>query len=89
MNRGNGGFIGILKEPTTSSASGVSSLYEQQENKLANIWPGTVPNAPTIGTATATGSGSATVTFTAPSYNGGATITSYTAVSSPGNITGH
>jgi hypothetical protein len=47
-----------------------------------------VPNAPTIGTATATGSTTATVSFTAPADNGGATITSYTATSSPGGITG-
>ena len=48
----------------------------------------TVPNAPTIGTATATGPTTATITFTAPGNNGGATITSYTAVSSPSGITG-
>lgn len=45
------------------------------------------PNAPTVGTATA-GFGQATVSFTAPSSNGGFTITSYTATSSPGDITG-
>lgn len=38
----------------------------------------TVPGAPTIGTATA-GDTTASVAFTAPSSNGGATITSYTA----------
>jgi len=47
-----------------------------------------VPGAPTIGTATATGATTATVAFTEPASNGGATITSYTATSSPGNITG-
>jgi hypothetical protein len=46
-----------------------------------------VPNAPTIGTATA-GAGSASVTFTAPSNVGGGAITSYTAISSPGGFTG-
>ena len=46
-----------------------------------------VPNAPTIGTATA-GAGSASVTFTAPSDVGGGAITSYTVISSPGSITG-
>ncbi|MDB9888432.1 fibronectin type III domain-containing protein [Polaribacter sp.] len=45
------------------------------------------PDAPTIGTATA-GDTQATVSFTAPSNNGGSVITSYTATSSPGNITG-
>lgn len=45
----------------------------------------TVPDAPTIGTATA-GNAAATVTFTAPASNGGASITSYVITSSPGNI---
>jgi len=47
-----------------------------------------VPGAPTIGTATATGSTTATVSYTAPASNGGGTITLYTATSSPGGITG-
>lgn len=47
----------------------------------------TVPDAPTIGTATA-GNASASVTFTAPGNNGGATITGYTVTSTPGSITG-
>jgi hypothetical protein len=50
--------------------------------------PFTVPNAPTIGTATATGSTTSTITFTAPAFDGNSTITSYTATSSPGGITG-
>jgi hypothetical protein len=45
------------------------------------------PDAPTIGTAVA-GNQQATVPFTAPSSNGGSAITSYTATSSPGGITG-
>ena len=49
--------------------------------------PATVPDAPTIGTATF-GNGQATVAFTAPASNGGDTITSYTATSTPGNFTG-
>ena len=44
------------------------------------------PDAPTIGTATA-GDGQATVSFTAPSSDGGSAITSYTATSNPGDIT--
>ncbi|MEO5715386.1 MAG: YDG domain-containing protein [Luteolibacter sp.] len=51
--------------------------------------PATAPGAPTIGTASVAGvSGSASVAFTAPVSNGGATISSYIATSSPGNITG-
>ena len=44
------------------------------------------PDAPTDVTATA-GNAQATVSFTAPSSNGGSAITSYTATSSPGDIT--
>jgi hypothetical protein len=52
-----------------------------------------VPNAPTIGTATNVGTaraynnGAATVTFTAPIYDGRTPITAYTATSSPGGFT--
>lgn len=46
----------------------------------------TVPGAPTIGTATA-GNASATIAFTAPSSNGGATITGYTASCTGGGAT--
>jgi trimeric autotransporter adhesin len=51
------------------------------------------PNAPTIGTATNVGTGraynngAATVTFTAPTYDGRSAITSYTVTSSPGGFT--
>jgi outer membrane protein assembly factor BamB len=52
-----------------------------------------VPNAPTIGTATDVGTarafnnGAATVTFTAPTFDGRLPITSYTVTSSPGGFT--
>ena len=45
------------------------------------------PDAPIIGTATL-GNTEAIVPFTAPSSDGGSPITSYTAISSPGGITG-
>jgi hypothetical protein len=48
---------------------------------------GSVPDAPVIGTATA-GNAQASVPFTQPASNGGSTIISYTATSSPGSITG-
>jgi len=46
----------------------------------------TPPGAPTIGTATA-GNGSATVAFTAPSSDGGAAISGYTASCTGGGTT--
>jgi len=54
---------------------------------IKKVSTATVPDAPTIGTATA-GDTEATVDFTAPTNDGGATITSYTATSLPGSITG-
>ena len=44
------------------------------------------PGVPIIGSATA-GNAQATVSFAAPSSNGGSAITSYTVTSSPGNLT--
>ena len=49
---------------------------------------GTVPGAPTIGTVPAISLTTASVPFTAPASNGGSPITSYTATSTPGSITG-
>lgn len=45
-----------------------------------------VPNAPTIGTATPANA-QATVSFSAPAFDGGATITSYRVISTPGSFT--
>jgi hypothetical protein len=47
----------------------------------------TAPDAPTIGSVTALSPTSASVAFTAPTSNGGATIETYTATSTPGSIT--
>lgn len=47
---------------------------------------GTVPGAPT-GVSAAAGNASATVSWTAPASNGGASITSYTVTASPGGST--
>lgn len=49
--------------------------------------PYTLPGVPTNAVATA-GILQASVAFTAPTFNGGSEITSYTVTSSPGNITG-
>jgi hypothetical protein len=47
-----------------------------------------ISQPPTIGTATAATTTSATVAFTAPASNGGSTILSYTATANPGGATG-
>ena len=47
----------------------------------------TAPGAPTAVSATATGQSTVTVSFTAPTSNGGSPITSYTVTSSPGGVT--
>jgi hypothetical protein len=88
MNRGNGGIFGKKNLTTGTSAAGLWSLTDVHKSRVGGIWPILVPNVPTIGTATQTGAFSATVTFTAPVYSGASPITSYTAVSSPGGITG-
>jgi hypothetical protein len=67
----------------TNAAGNSSSSASSNSISLTSV-----PGAPTVGTATATGSTTATVTFTAPANNGGATITQYIATSSPGGITG-
>lgn len=48
---------------------------------------GSIPPAPTINSVIVTGPTSAQIYFTAPASDGGKPITSYTAVSVPGNIT--
>ena len=48
----------------------------------------TAPGAPTIGSATATSSTTATVAFSQPSDDGGATITTYTVTSTPAGGSG-
>ena len=84
-----GGFI--TKSPVAPSqgtASGMWTIDQAMQLKKQGVWPPLVPSAPTIGTATQTGSTTATVVYTAPASNGGSVITSYTATSSPSGGTG-
>jgi hypothetical protein len=55
-------------------------------SKEAPLVPATVPGSPTNVTANA-GNGSAIISFSDPSSNGGASISSYIITSTPGNIT--
>jgi hypothetical protein len=85
-----GGFITKTPiAPTAFVAKGIWTLDQALQLKKQGLWPSfTVPGAPTIGTATATGATTATVVFTAPASDGGTAITSYTATSSPAGGTG-
>jgi hypothetical protein len=73
---------------TTSLITATSATTNRSATRTLLWYAKSVPGQPTIGTATQTGTTSATVTFTAPASNGNSPITSYTAVSSPGGITG-
>jgi hypothetical protein len=72
---------------TDNNLNAASPGYATQSIGLSGTGTGTVPDAPTIGTATA-GDAQASVSFTPPTFTGGATITGYTATSSPGAATG-
>jgi hypothetical protein len=79
------GYIlqGLLIASNGDIISGGNSTY-----RLVATPDVTVPGAPTIGSVTALSPTSASVSFTSPTSNGGATIQSYTATSTPGSITG-
>jgi uncharacterized protein (TIGR02145 family) len=68
---------------TATNSFGTSAVSAASNS----VTPRTIPGAPTMGTATL-GAAQATITYTAPANNGGAAITSYTATSSPGGVTG-
>ncbi|CAN2228422.1 Listeria/Bacterioides repeat [Candidatus Nanopelagicaceae bacterium] len=53
----------------------------------ASVTPATVPDAPTITSASSSSSGSTTVNFSAPASNGGSAITGYTITSNPDGFT--
>jgi len=85
--RSNGGIIGPVNRPSSTSASGMWHLFDQQQNKSGGFWPGFVPSSPQVlaGTATLVGNTGASVPFTL-GYNGGSNVTRVTSTSIPGNI---
>jgi hypothetical protein len=40
MAKENGGIIGVVNTPTTSTASGVWALEDQYNARVGDIWPG-------------------------------------------------
>jgi uncharacterized protein (TIGR02145 family) len=75
-------FIFYTYEASQASFSNLVSFAGCSVRLVKN----TVPNAPTITDATA-GNKEATVSFTAPTSDGGSAITEYTVTSSPGGVT--
>ena len=71
----------LTSKPVFLQGSSTASSFD---NVL--VTGATVPDAPTIGSATGA-NGQVSVSFTAPASNGGDPITSYTVTSSPGGIT--
>jgi hypothetical protein len=76
-------------QPYTFRIKAVNANGDSTESSASNsVTLSTVPQAPTIGTATNLNeSQKVSVSFTAPANNGGSSITSYTVTSSPGGLT--
>lgn len=85
-NSANDQQIKDLADPTEEQDA-VTKVYV--DNVIAQLQSQifTVPDAPTI-TSVSAGDGQVDITFDAPTDDGNSTITTYTATSSPGNITG-
>jgi len=73
---------------TTSLITATAATSNKTATRTLLFYIKTVPGQPTIGTATQTGVTTATVTFTAPAYDGNSPIVQYIATSSPGGVTG-
>jgi len=67
------------------TANGIAAYFDDIEVTEMIDASATLPDAPTIGTATA-GSGKASVSFSAPTNTGGLSIRNYTVTSNPGGI---
>ena len=71
----------------TFTANATNIVGTSTSSQASNsVTAAAVPGAPTIGTASSINNSSVSVAFTAPASNGGSAVTSYIAVSSPGNI---
>lgn len=81
-------FVSQDADGFTVNWSAADAVARQNFYLAVSAAPATVPDAPTIGTTSATGGTTASVPFTAPIVNGGSAITSYVATSTPGGITG-
>jgi uncharacterized repeat protein (TIGR02543 family) len=74
--------------PVTFAVQANNGAYTSDSSTATiAITPATVPGAPTGLTATSSAPGKATITFTAPTDNGGSAITEYVVTSAPGGLT--
>lgn len=80
-----GTYVGSTIKVRVTATNSIGSTFQDFLGPYAVI--STTPAAPTIGTATAASTTSATITYTA-NDNGGDTITQFLAQSSPGSIQG-
>jgi hypothetical protein len=82
--------VDFMSGVTSDVTPGIYSLNSARGKSLTVIAAPTTtaPGAPTIGVVTAISPTSAAIAFLAPTSDGGATIETYTATSSPGSITG-
>ena len=82
----NGLSYGIAYTFTITATNGLVTSAESAASDTVTLVP-VISGAPSI-TSVTSGNRQVAVSFIAPSYNGGATITNYTATSNPGGITG-
>jgi len=80
-------FLVIPNTPPGTYVNAIE-LYTAFRTLYTIIVRASAPGTPIIGAATALSPTSASVSFSAPFSNGGATIETYTATSTPGTITG-
>jgi Hint domain/Fibronectin type III domain len=80
-----GYFVGISQTGTLVVGAGYATVKGNTNNGYANIYQFNVPSKPTDVSAIA-GNSQAIVSFTAPTYDGGSSITSYTVTSFPDGL---
>jgi alpha-tubulin suppressor-like RCC1 family protein len=80
-------WYGTTPEVVVISGTLTSTERRSVEEYLARKWGSTItPQAPT-GVSASGGNSQATVSWTAPAWNGGAAVSSYTVTASPGGLT--
>ena len=80
-------WSGAVPEIVVLNTTPTAAERRTVEDYLARKWEATItPQAPTAAAGTS-GNGQVTVSWTAPGWDGGGSVTGYTATSSPGGLT--